>query len=147
MNYPGNDIVHDGVCYPDHGLFLGGASGVHRDKNGVWCEISIEWLGYNDKRRLRGEEILEWLLSLADKYPNALLVMLEMRYDATEILEPLGGCLLKNWHFKKVYEICKREKHGTKRSVKAAVYVGDYSIDYIKGSGSSLRKLKGEKTA
>jgi hypothetical protein len=82
MNYSDNDAVHDGVCYPDHGLFLGGASGVHRDKNGVWCEKPIDWLGYDDKRRLRGEEILEWLLSLPDKYGNATFVMFVMSYDA-----------------------------------------------------------------
>jgi hypothetical protein len=131
MNYPGNDIDHDGVCYPDHGLFLGGASGEHRDKNGVWCEKPIEWLGYNDKRMLRGEGILEWLLSLPDKYGNATFVMFGMSYDATQILKALGDFLSKKWHFKKVYEICKREKHGTKRSVKGSVYVGNYSINYI----------------
>jgi hypothetical protein len=142
MNYPGNDIVHDGVCYPDHGLFLGGASGVHRDKNGVWCEKPIDWLGYDDKRKLRGEEILEWLLSLPNKYGNATFVMFGMSYDATQILKALGDFLSNKWHFEKVYEICKRKKHGTKRSVKASVYVGDYSIDYLKGRRLVIKKIK-----
>ena len=109
MNYLGNDIVHDGVCYPDHGLFLGGASGVHRDKNGIWCEKPIEWLGYDDKRKLRGEEILEWLLSLPDKYGNATFVMFMMSYDATQILKALEDFLPKKRHFEKVYEICQRK--------------------------------------
>ena len=53
--------------------------------------------------------------------------------------------LLKKRHFEKVYEICKREKHGTKRSVKASVYVGNYSIDYIKGKRLVIKKIeKGE---
>jgi hypothetical protein len=145
MNYPGNDIVHDGVCYPDHGLFLGGASGVHRDKNGVWCEKPIDWLAYDDKRVLRGEEILDWLLSLRDRYGNATFVMFGMSYDATQKLKALGDFLSKKRHFEKVYEICERKKHGTKRSVKASVYVGTYSIDYIKGKRFVIKKLeKGE---
>jgi hypothetical protein len=130
---------------PCHGLFLGGASGVRRDKDGVWCEILIEWLGYKNKRMLRGEAILEWLLSLADKYPNAIFVMFGMSYDATQILKALGDFLSQDRHFRKIYEICKRKKHGTKRSVKAAVYVGNYSIDYLKGRRLVIKKIeKGE---
>jgi hypothetical protein len=121
MNYPGNDIDHDNVCYPDHGLFLGGASGVHRDKDGVWCEKPIEWLGYDDKRMLRGEELLEWLVSLPDKFGDANFGMFGKSYDGTQILKALRDILSKERHFKKVYEICKREKHGTKRSAKGAV--------------------------
>jgi hypothetical protein len=142
MNHPGNDIVHNDVCYPDHGLFLGGASGVHRDENGAWCEKPIEGLGHNDKRNLRGEEILQWLLSLPDKYGNATFAMFGMSYDATQILKALGDFLSNKRHFEKVYAICKREKHGTKRSVKASVCVGDYSIDYLKGRRLVIKKIK-----
>jgi hypothetical protein len=30
MNYPGNDVVYNGVVYPDHRTFLWGAAGVIR---------------------------------------------------------------------------------------------------------------------
>jgi hypothetical protein len=84
-------------------------------------------------------------LSLRDKYGKATFVMFAMSYDATQILKALGDFLSKNWHFEKVYEICRREKHRTKRSVKASVYVGNYSIDYIKGKRLVIKKIqKGE---
>jgi hypothetical protein len=143
MNYPGNDIVHGGDLYQDHGLFLGGAAGMRRDGNGNWHEMPIEWLGHDDKRRLRGDEILDWLLSLPEKYGPAIFVMFAMSYDVTQILkalEDLGRS--KEWHFKKVYEICKREKYELKRIVKGAVYVADYAIDYVKGKRLVIKKIE-----
>ena len=110
MNYPGNDIVHDGIIYPDHGLFLGGASSMRRDALGNWHELPIEGVCHDDKRMLRGDEILDWLLSLPKKYGPAIFIMFGMSYDATQILKALKDLLSKEWHFKKVYEICKRQK-------------------------------------
>jgi hypothetical protein len=94
------------------------------------------------KRILRGEEILEWLLSLRDKYGKATFVMFGMSYDATKILKALRDFLSNNRHFEKVYEICRREKHRTKRSVKASVYVGNYSINYLKGKRLVIKKIE-----
>jgi hypothetical protein len=143
MNYADNDVTRDGVLYPDHGLFLMGTGGMRRDENDNFHELPIEWLCHVDKRRLRGDEILDRLLSLPERHGPAIFGMFAMSYDVTQILkalEDLGRS--KEWHFKKVYEICKREKYALKRVVKGAVYCGDYAIDYIKGKRLVIKKIE-----
>jgi len=116
---------------------------MRRDENGNWHELPIEWLCYDDKRMLRGDEILEWRLSLPEKYGSAIFGMFGMSYDATQILKALKDLGRgKKWHYDKVYEICKREKPETKHSVKGAVYCGLYAIDYIKGKRLVIKKIE-----
>ena len=75
MNYPGNDVVYNGVVYPDHRTFLWGAAGVIRitepsaeNPHGEFWDLPLHWLGHDDKRPLTLVEILDWLTALPEEY-------------------------------------------------------------------------------
>ena len=83
-----------------------------------------------DKRPLTVYELLDYLLSLPDIFSDAVFVSFSLGYDVTQIL--------KSFPFKKVWEICKREKYAPKKEDrrpigKGPVYWGEYTFEYLKG--------------
>ncbi len=87
QDYPGNDIWRNGVCYPEHGTYLWCAATMnvpHKIDCGrlVGSQLGERWLcpppeylihpdtKGKDKRKLSAVEILEWLLSLPEKFPG-----------------------------------------------------------------------------
>ena len=72
MNFSANDVIYNGVVYPDHRTFLWGAAGVIRitktsaeNPHGEFCDLPLHWLGHDDKRALTLVEILDWLTATA----------------------------------------------------------------------------------
>jgi hypothetical protein len=66
MNYEGDDIEHGGVLYKAHGTYAWCASSPDGTKP-VHVLTDPQSKGF-DKRKLRVETILDWVLSLPDKY-------------------------------------------------------------------------------
>jgi hypothetical protein len=94
MNYEGDDIKHGGVLYKAHATYAWCASSDDGTKPvHVLTDPQSEGL---DKRKLRVETILDWLLSLADKYDpvtidrkqrsGAIFCMFGSGYDLTMLL-------------------------------------------------------------
>ena len=156
MNYSGNDIIYNGVNYSDHKTFLWGASGVQRiaeptnaHPHGEFGDQPLHWLGHDDKRALTCVEILDWLIGLPEKYGDANFISFGFNYDVTMILQALTDYMPKR-AYQKVYEICKKQRLGLSPSkpsspdikVKGHVFVGDYTIDWIKGKRLVIKKFR-----
>jgi hypothetical protein len=94
MNYEGDDIMRGGVLYKAHATYAWCASSADGTKP-VHVLTDAQSKGL-DKRKLRAETILDWLLSLPDKYdpvtidrkqqPGAIFCMFGSGYDLTIIL-------------------------------------------------------------
>jgi hypothetical protein len=80
---------------------------------------------------------------LASEYGPATFISFGFNYDATMILQAVIGYMPKS-AYKKVFEICKKEKLGSdgKIRVKGHVFVGDYAIDWIKGKRLVVKKFR-----
>ncbi len=116
MNYPGNDVVYNGVVYPDHRTFLWAAAGVMRitepsakTPHGEFWDLPLHWLGHDDKRALTLTEILDWLTDLPEKYCAVTFISFGFNYDVTMILQAVADYMPK-LAYRKVYEICKKER-------------------------------------
>ncbi len=72
QNYPGADIVYDGVRYPRHDTYLWGAAS-DDGRPPSWL-MAPQTLGI-DKRPLDAIQILDWLLSLPEQFGPAVFVM------------------------------------------------------------------------
>ena len=150
MNRPGNDVVYNGVAYPDHRTFLWGAAGVVRiaepsakNPHGEFWDLPLHWLGHDDKRPLTLVEILDWLTELPEKYGAATFISYGFNYDVTMILQAVAD-YMPTLAYRKVYEICKKERLGTDGAIKVKghVFVGDYAIDWIKGKRLVVKKFR-----
>ena len=150
MNYPGNDVVYNGVIYPDHRTFLWGAAGVIRTTepsaehpHGGFWDLPLHWLGHDDKRALTLVEILDWLTALPEKFGAATFISYGFNYDVTMILQAVADYMPK-LAYRKVYEICKKERLGSDGAIKVKghVFVGDYAIDWIKGKRLVVKKFR-----
>ena len=150
MNREGNDVVYNGVVYPDHRTFLWGAAGVERIgdptpamPHGEFRELPLHWLGHDDKRALTLVEILDWLTDLPEQYGDATFISFGFNYDVTMILQAVADYMPK-LAYRKVFEICKKEKLGLdgRIKVKGHVYVGEYTIDWIKGKRLVIKKFR-----
>ena len=149
-NFPGNDVTHNGVVYSDHRPFLFGASGVERiaapsaeHAHGEFRNLPLHWLGHEDKRPLTFVEMCDWLTSLPERFGDAVFIAFGFNCDVTMILQALAD-YRPTLAYKKVYEICKKEKLGPDGAVKVKghVYVGDYTIDWIKGKRLVVKKFR-----
>ena len=151
MNYPGNDVVYNGVVYPDHRTFLWGAAGVIRmtepsaeNLNGEFWDLPLHWLGHDDKRALTLTEILDWLTALPEEYGMmTTFISFGFNYDVTMILQAVAD-YMPTLAYRKVYEICKKERLGSDGAIKVKghVFVGDYAIDWIKGKRLVVKKFR-----
>jgi len=150
MNYPGNDVVCNGAVYPDHRTFLWGAAGVIRmtepsaqNPHGGFWDLPLHWLGHDDKRALTLVEILNWLTALPEKFGVATFISYGFNYDVTMILHAIAD-YMPNLAYRKVYEICKKERLGSDGAIKVKghVFVGDYAIDWIKGKRLVVKKFR-----
>jgi hypothetical protein len=117
QNYPGDDIIRDGVRYAKHATYLLGA--VADDGRPPHFLASPETSGL-DKRPFSSIEILDYLLDLLKHFGRAVFVMFSFSYDVTQIL--------KNLPFSTVWEIVKRETYrdanGNRRKIGHAPYSG-----------------------
>jgi hypothetical protein len=86
QNYPGADILYDGVRYPRHDTYLWGAA-PDDGRPPSWL-MAPQTLGA-DKRPLDAIQILDWLLSLPEQFGPAVWVMFSFGYDITQILKHL----------------------------------------------------------
>jgi hypothetical protein len=150
MNYPANDVVYNGVVYPDHRTFLWGAAGIERisdpsaqNPHGEFRDLMLRWLGHDDKRALTLVEILDWLTDLASQFGAATFISFGFNYDVTMILQAVADYMPK-LAYRKVYEICKKERLGSDGAIKVKghVFVGDYAIDWIKGKRFIVKKFR-----
>ncbi len=150
MNYPGNDVIHNGVVYLDHRTFLWGAAGVIRiteptikNPHGEFCDLPLHWLGHDDKRPLTLVEILDWLTGLPEQYGPSTFISYGFNYDVTMILQAAAD-YMPNQGYRKVYEICKKERLGSGGAIKVKghVFVGDYAIDWVKGKRLVVKKFR-----
>jgi hypothetical protein len=123
MNYLGNDVIYNGVVYSDHRTFLWGAAGVirttepvTRNPHGEFCDLPLNWLGHDDKRPLTLVEILDWLTGLPEQYGPATFISYGFNYDVTMILQAVAD-YMPNVAYRKVYEICKKERLGSKGAI------------------------------
>ena len=135
QNYPGADILYDGVRYADHATYLWGAVG-DNDSAPQWL-LSPETRGL-DKKPLGAIEILDWLLDLPRQFGPAVFVMFSFGYDITQILKHLP--------YKTVWEIEKRatcpdEEGNTRQIGHAPVFWKEYAISYLKGKSLELWRL------
>ena len=135
QNYPGDDIIRDGVRYAKHATYLWGA--VADDGRPPHFLSSHETSGL-DKRPLSSIEILDYLLDLPKHFGRAVFVMFSFSYDVTQIL--------KNLPFSTVWEIVKRETYrdanGNRRKIgHAPVFWKGYAVTYVKGKYIELWRL------
>ena len=135
QNYPGADIVYDGVRYPRHDTYLWGAA-VDDGRPPLWL-MALETRGF-DKRPLTSVEILDWLLSLPERFGPAVFVMFSFGYDITQILKHLP--------YAKAWEIEKREtysihKDKRRRIAHSPVLWKGYAISYVKGKSFDVWRL------
>lgn len=135
QNYPGQDIVRDGVRYAKHDTYLWGAA-ADDGKPARWL-TSGEPKGL-DKKPLGAAEILDYLLDLPSEFGSAVYIMFSASYDVTQILKspPLST----------VWEIVKRETYpddkGNNRKIgHAPVFWKGYAIGYLKGKSLELWRL------
>ena len=150
MNYAGNDVAYNGVGYPDHRTFLWGAAGVMRitepsakNPHGEFWDLPLHWLGHDDKRGLTLVEILDWLTDLPEKYGAVNFISFGFNYDVTMILQAVAD-YMPRLAYRKVYEICKKERLGSSGAIKVKghVFVGDYAIDWMKGKRLVVKKFR-----
>jgi hypothetical protein len=135
QNYPGADIVHDGVRYPQHGTYLWGAA-ADDGRTPLWL-AAAETDGL-DKRPLDAVQILDSLLSLPDHFGPAVFVMFSFGYDITQILKHLP--------YEKAWQIEKREtysdrKEQRRRIAHSPVLWKGYAISYVKGKSFDVSRL------
>jgi hypothetical protein len=150
MNYPGNDVNYNGVVYSDHRTFLWGAAGVIRttepttkSPHGEFFDLPLHWLGHDDKRPLTFVEILDWLTGLPEQCGPTTFISYGFNYDVTMILQAVADHM-PNVAYRKVFEICKKERLGSKGAIKVKghVFVGDYAIDWVKGKRLVVKKFR-----
>ena len=135
QNYPGADIVYDGVRYPRHDTYLWGAAS-DDGRPPSWL-MAPETRGL-DKRPLDAIQILDWLLSLPEQFGPAVFVMFSFGYDITQILKHLP--------YEKAWEIEKREtypdqKDKRRRIAHSPVLWKGYAISYVKGKSFDVWRL------
>jgi hypothetical protein len=104
QNYPGEDIVYDGVRYPRHDTYLWGAAA--DDGHPPSWLMAAQTRGL-DKRPLTAFEILDWLLSLPERFGPAVFVMFSFGYDITQILKHLP--------YEKAWQIEKRQTYSDQK--------------------------------
>lgn len=156
MDYAGEDIIDNGVTYPKHRTFLWGAKGWNRKHAASVLEkdpslslveggdTQAHWLGTLDKKPLRSVEILEWLVSLPEKfgpesgYPNGVnFVSFSFGYDATQICADIP--------YGKGREIANRKEPGEARRRSGYIWYKNYLIKYTKGKKLEIKRLRDER--
>jgi hypothetical protein len=135
QEYPGADIVYDGVRYPQHDTYLWGAA-ADDGRPPSWM-MAPDTRGLN-KRPLTAVEILDWLLSLPERFGPAVFVMFSSSYDITQILKHLP--------YEKAREIEKRETYpdrngSSRRIAHSPVLWRGYAISYVKGKSLDVWRL------
>jgi hypothetical protein len=135
QNYPGADILYDGVRYPRHDTYVWGAAS-DDGRPPSWL-MAPQTLG-TDKRPLDAMQILDWLLSLAEQFGPAVWVMFSFGYDITQIL--------KHFPYEKAWQIEKREtypdQNGKRRRIAhSPVLWKGYAISYVKGKSFDVWRL------
>lgn len=135
QNYRGEDIVYDGVRYPQHDTYLWGAAA---DNGGPPAWLLAAGTRGLDKRPLDATKILDWLLSLKEQFGRGVFVMFSFAYDITQILKHLP--------YEKAWEIEKREtysdqKDERRRIAHSPVLCKGYAISYVKGKSFDVWRL------
>jgi hypothetical protein len=135
QNYPGADILYDGVRYAEHATYLWGAA-ADDGRPPHWLS-SAETRG-TDKKPLGAAEILDWLLDLPRDFGRAVFLGFSIGYDVTQILSHLP-C-------RTAWEIVKRETYpdadGKTRPIgHAPVFWKGYAIAYAKGKSIDIWRL------
>jgi hypothetical protein len=155
MNYEGEDIVVDDVTYPKHRTFLWGSKGWERKYSASDLEkcpslsrvegedTPAYWLGTPDKRPLSSVEILEWLVSLPEKYspkygyPNGVnFVSFSFGYDATQLIADIP--------YHKARQIANRKETGQARRRSDYIFYNNFAIKYMKGKSLEIKRLRDE---
>ena len=136
QNYPGDDILYQGVRHPRHDTYLWGAA-ADDGRSPSWL-MSPETHGL-DKRPLSVAHILEWLLSLPERFGPAIFTIFSGGYDSTQILKHLP--------YEKVWEIEKRETYPDRNDKRrrighSPVLWKGYAVSYIKGKSFDLWRLR-----
>ena len=135
QNYPGADILYDGVRYPRHDTYVWGvASDDGRPPS--WL-MAPQTLG-TDKRPLDAIQLLDWLLGLPGQFGPAVWVMFSFGYDITQILKHLP--------YEKAWQIEKREtypdQNGKRRRIAHSLVLWNgYAISYVKGKSFDVWRL------
>jgi hypothetical protein len=135
QTYPGADVVYDGVRYPRHDTYVWGAAS--DDGRAPSWLVRAESRGL-DKRPLDAIQILDWMLSLPERYGSAVFVMFTFGYDITQILKHLP--------YEKAWQIEKREtyseqKDKRRRIAHSPVLWKGYAISYVKGKSFDVWRL------
>jgi hypothetical protein len=135
QNYPGADIIYDGVRYPRHDTYLWGAA-ADDGRPPLWL-MAPETRGL-DKRPLDAIRILDWLLGLPERFGPAVFVMFSCGYDFTQILKHLP--YEKAWQIEK-RETYSEEKDKRRRICHSPVLWRGYAISYVKGKSFDVWRL------
>jgi hypothetical protein len=106
QDYPGDDIVYDGVRHAQHATYLWGAA-ADDGRSPFWL-AATETRGV-DKRPLSAVQILDWLLDLPRHYGKAVFVMFSFKYDVAQIIQ--------NFDYFTAWEIFKHETYRNKNGV------------------------------
>lgn len=135
QSYPGADIIYDGVRYPRHDTYLWGAA--TDDGHAPSWLMATETSGL-DKRPLDAVQILDWLLSLPDRFGPAVYAIFSGGYDITQILKHLP--------YEKAWQIEKRETYPdrngkSRRIAHSPVLWKGYAISYVKGKSLDVWRL------
>ena len=74
---------------------------------------------------------------------QATFISYGFNYDVTMILQAVAD-YMPNLAYRKVYEICKKERLGSGGAIKVKghVFVGDYAIDWVKGKRLVVKKFR-----
>jgi hypothetical protein len=156
MDYAGEDIINNGVTYPKHRTFLWGAKGWNRKHAASVLEkdpslslvegedTQAHWLGTTDKRPLSSVEILEWLVSLPEKfgpesgYPDGVnFVSFSFGYDATQLCADIP--------YGKGRQIANRKEPGKPRRRSGYIFYKNFAIKYMKGKTLEIKRLRDER--
>ena len=143
QNYEGDDVLHGGVLYKEHGTYAWCASSEDGTKPvHVLTDPQSTAL---DKRKLRVETILDWLLSLPARYDpviidrkqgqGAIFCMFGSGYDITEILAQTS---LKTAH--KVLKRSDPDDNSVEHN--APEFWREYAFSCIKGKWIDIWKLR-----
>jgi hypothetical protein len=81
----GNAIRWKDTPYEDHKIFMWGAASIDDKRTPEWL-VHPETTD-SDKRELDPLDVLEWLVSLPEKYGEAVFVMYSFSYDVIHILK------------------------------------------------------------
>jgi hypothetical protein len=83
------------------------------------------------------------LTQLPEEYGAATFISYGFSYDVTMILQAVAD-YMPNVAYRKVYEICKKERLGSGGAIKVKghVFVGDYAIDWVKGKRLVVKKFR-----